>query len=40
MEITRSVIEKDGAEGWVLLLQAGTAKRQSVILDAAKAKGF
>ena len=39
-DIKASVLKKGDAEGWVLLLQSGTAKRPGVILAAAKADGF
>lgn len=38
--IPAGVLKKDDAEGWVLLLQAGSGRVPGTILAAAKAKGF
>ncbi len=39
-EISAADLKKDSAEGWVLMLQAGSEARPGAILAAAKAKGF
>lgn len=40
IEISEKHLKRGGAEGWMLLLQAGTEKKPGAILAAAKAKGF
>lgn len=40
IEISEKRMKRGGAEGWILLLQAGTAKKPGAVLAAAKAKGF
>ncbi|MDP4593384.1 MAG: DUF1223 domain-containing protein [Beijerinckiaceae bacterium] len=39
-EIAPSILKQGDSEGWVLLLQSGSAKRPGAILAAAKADGF